>query len=206
MAYTNNHIETSGNAFGTGRTNAAAGTGLGALGQKYESLRSYGWIIEIEPVPFGSETGGRPSADVDVLKLACKQVGAIGYTTEDIAVDRVNDKFYYPGKYSTDETTLTFDNFVEGDSAESLFAWMNGTFDPTTGRMGTGETLKRNIKIHQLGPDNTEVMTIHLWGAYPRFWRLSELNYSQSEFHTIEVGVRYDFVTHEAYGDDAPTL
>tara|TARA_R110000765_G_scaffold420407_1_gene525393 strand:+ start:577 stop:1191 length:615 start_codon:yes stop_codon:yes gene_type:complete len=201
MPYTNNNIETSGSAFGTNRTNAAMGEGLGALGQKYESLRSYGWVIEITPPATGTVGDmGRPHGETtNTLKLACKQIGAIGYTTEDIAVDRVNDKFYYPGKYSTDETTLTFDNFVAGDSATALFAWMNGTFDPVTGRMGQGVDLKQNIKIHQLGPDNTEVMTIHLWGAYPRFWRLSELNYSQSEFHTIEVGVRYDFVTHEVY-------
>ena len=205
MAYTNNNIKTEGNSFGKNRSDLTTGTAgtLGALGQKYESLRSYGWVIEIEtpivPVP-GDNTQGRLTGDgSDTLKLACKQIGAIGYTTEDIAVDRVNDKFYYPGKYSTDETTLTFDNFVAGDSASALFDWMNGTFDPANGTMGTGAALKRNIKIHQLNPQNVEVMTITLYGAYPRFWRLSELNYSQSEFHTIEVGVRYDFVTHEAH-------
>jgi len=177
----------------------AAGDGLGALGQKYEAIRAYGWVLEL---PFDATstggTTGRPKGEA--LKIACKQIGAVGFTTEDIAVDRVNDKFYYPGKYSTDETTLTFDNLVTGAAANMLFSWItSATFNPNTGSMGTGSTLKENLKIHQLNPNNEEIMTIHLWGAYPRFWRLSELNYSQSEFHTIEVGVRYDFVTHEGY-------
>jgi len=194
MPYANNNI-TAGTQKSDRNLNSTAGA-LGTLSQKYEALRSYGWVMELP----GATATGYDRDMQETLRVAVKQIGAIGFTTEDIAVDRVNDKFYYPGKYSTDETTFTFDNLVGGEAATELFSWMQGTFDPYTGQMGQSDSLKQNLQIHQLAPDLTEVMTINLYGAYPRFWRLAELNYSQSEFHTIEVGVRYDFATHIAYG------
>ena len=45
--------------------------------------------------------------------LAAKQVNGIGISVEDIPVHRVNDQVFYPGKPSTEEMTVTFDNVVK---------------------------------------------------------------------------------------------
>ena len=172
---------------------------LNTLSQQYDSLRTYSWLISIGGL--GDTTGaeGSPRDQTNSLTLACKQVGAIGFQVEDIAVDRVNDKFYYPGKYSADETTLTFDNLVTGEAANALFGWISETYDPTTGVLGTS-SMKRKIQITQLDADHNPKMMITLYGAYAKFYRLAELNYSTNDFHTIEVGVRFDFALQEMIG------
>ena len=172
---------------------------LNTLSQQYDSLRTYSWLISIGGL--GDTTGaeGSPRDQTNSLTLACKQVGAIGFQVEDIAVDRVNDKFYYPGKYSADETTLTFDNLVTGEAANALFGWISETYDPTTGVLGTS-AMKRKIQITQLDADHNPKMMITLYGAYAKFYRLAELNYSTNDFHTIEVGVRFDFALQEMIG------
>jgi len=168
---------------------------LNTLSQQYDSLRTYSWLVSIEGLGI-SEAGDSPSDQTNALTLACKQIGAIGFSVEDIAVDRVNDKYYYPGKYSADETTFTFDNLITGKAAAALFAWISETYDPRTGKLGTSD-MKRKIVITQLDADHTPKMTITLYGAYAKFYRLAELNYSTNDFHTIEVGVRYDFAVQE---------
>ena len=168
---------------------------LNTLSQQYDSLRTYSWLVSIEGLET-NEAGTDPREQTNALTLACKQIGAIGFNVEDIAVDRVNDKFYYPGKYSADETTFTFDNLISGKAAEALFSWMSETYDPKTGQLGTS-LMKRKIVITQLDADHTPKMTITLYGAYAKFYRLAELNYSTNDFHTIEVGVRYDFAVQE---------
>ena len=191
MAFTNNNITNEYfDQFRNGGDNR-----LNTLSQQYDSLRTYSWLVSIEGLGTG-ETGTNPRDQTNALTLACKQIGAIGFSVEDIAVDRVNDKFYYPGKYSADETTFTFDNLIKGDAAETLFKWISETYNPTTGQLGTS-AMKRKITITQLDADHTPKMTITLYGAYAKFYRLAELNYSTNDFHTIEVGVRYDFAVQE---------
>ena len=163
------------------------------LSHHLESQRAYQWEVEIAT--------GVGSGDDEVLTLACKQITAAGMTSEDIIVDRVNDKFHYPGKVSPEDVTFTFDNLAlkEYDLAERLYAWMSTTYDSIHGTFtpsivdGAG-TFKTKIKIYSL--DNHMQPTKHasLFGAYPKSWKLAEFNYATNEFHTIEVVVKYDFI------------
>ena len=191
MAFKNNKI--TGEYFDQFRT--GDDNRLNTLSQQYESLSTYSWLVSIEGLGDGIADGS-PRDQTNTLTLACKQIGAIGFSVEDIAVDRVNDKFYYPGKYSADETTFTFDNLVKGDAAEALFDWMSETYNPRTGALGTA-AMKRKIVVTQLDSEHNPIMAITLYGAYAKHYRLAELNYATNDFHTIEVGVKYDFAVQE---------
>jgi hypothetical protein len=164
---------------------------LPMLSHGLESYRAYQWEVEIA-LPTG--IGG----DETTLTLAAKQISQIGFTSEDIVVDRVNDKFYYPGKVAPEEVTFTFDNLVKGDLAQMLFDWMTNTYDPRSGVFtptfiqGAGG-FKSNIKIYFLDNTMFPVKHVYLYGAYPKAWKLAEFNYTTNEFHTIEVTVRFDF-------------
>jgi len=166
-----------------------ASDNIPTLSHNLESYRAYQWEVEISLPDAENE---------EVLTLAAKQVSQIGFTSEDIVVDRVNDKFFYPGKVTPDEVTLTFDNLVMGSVASKLFDWMSNTYNPITGaftqqfNQGVGG-FKNHIKIYQLDNTMYPVKHIHLYGAYPKAWKLAEFNYATNEFHTIEVTVRYDF-------------
>jgi len=163
---------------------------LPTLSHNLESFRAYQWEVEIDT----------PDGGIDeTLTLAAKQISEFGFTSEVITADRVNDKFYYPGKVTTDEVTITFDNLVKDRTAEKLYDWMSSVYNPVTGtftqefRQGLG-SFKRDISIYQL--DNTMIPVKHtrLYGAFPNSWKMSELNYATNEFHTLQCSLRYDFV------------
>lgn len=171
------------------------------LSTKLDSIRPYQFEVEFR-LPTTQGGGGS-----QLLTVAAKQVSEIGYTVEDIEVHRVNDRYYYPGKASPEEVTITFDNLkhdVEGGSdiaLEKLYDWAQVTYDPLTGHFGdtgTGARVKTNMKIHQLDEDLNPLASVTLYGAYPKSFKTSEYNYSTvGDFHTITMSFRYDFMSAE---------
>ena len=146
--------------------------------------------------------------------MACKKITQPGFTVEDIEVHRVNEKFYYPGKPTPDNITVTFDNLIKGDVADALFAWMRSVYDPVYGihyaGLGNGTSdvnqspeglagmtqapiFKRTVTIWQLDAHRNPVTHVNLYGCYPKGWKLGEFNYETNDFHTIEMDLRYDF-------------
>tara|TARA_R110000751_G_scaffold257700_4_gene357123 strand:- start:1829 stop:2476 length:648 start_codon:yes stop_codon:yes gene_type:complete len=180
------------------------------LFHQYDSYRAYSWLIRINGI--GGATGsilnsiGLSDPD-NMLTLAAKQVGQIGYNVDDIMVDRVNDKFYYPGRPSMEETVVTFDNLLKGDVAKALFDWMRTTYDPIQGvhsySIVGGSSNKRTVDVIQLDHQRQPKMVARLYGCYPKNWRLAEFNYSANDFHSIEVSLRYDIVGYFRVGDSA---
>jgi hypothetical protein len=126
--------------------------------------------------------------------LAAKQVTEAGFTTEDIEVHRVNDRVYYPGKSSTDELTVTFDNLYQPQIATKLHNWMSRTYNPKSGAMGLAADVKGTAVILQLDAKGNPIGGTKLIGIYPKSWKVAEFNYATNEFHTIQMGFRYDFV------------
>ena len=164
------------------------------LSHNLEAYRKYQWEVEIE-------TG--IAADVTKLTLAAKNVSPVQGTLDDIIVPRVNDRYFYPGLMMPEEVTITFDNLVKGQVSEHLFDWFSSVYDPVHGIFtpafvqGNGE-FKRNIKIFQLDNTGFPVKHIHLFGAYPKMWKSNDFSYGESEYHTIDVSLRFDFFTQEA--------
>lgn len=204
----------------TGRVLDVAGATAGSeLFHRYDSYRTYSWLVRINELGgvVGSiaSTLGISSPD-NVLTLAAKQVGQIGYSVEEIMVDRVNDKFYFPGRPSTEDTVITFDNMLKGDAARGLWNWMRTTYDPITGTHSAsvlsnfagqviegGGGFKRTVDVVLLDHQRQPQWVARLYGCWPKNWRLAEFNYSSNEFHSIEVTLRYDMVGYFRIGDTA---
>ena len=183
------------------------------LSHALESFRAYSWEIQIPQ--FAGVLSQVPGLENnDRLTLACKKITQPGFTVEDIEVHRVNEKFYYPGKPTPDNITVTFDNLIKGDVADALFAWMRSVYDPVYGihyaGLGNGTTdvnqspeglagmtqapiFKRTVTIWQLDAHRNPVTHVNLYGCYPKGWKLGEFNYETNDFHTIEMDLRYDF-------------
>ena len=168
-----------------------------------DSVRAYQFECRFAGLPPGFATEG------DNLTLAAKQVSPVSVSVEDIVVDRVNDKLYYPGKFTAENITITFDNLYVAQSTPALWNWFKSIYDPVTGDMtqfaapgggGVGSFKANKLTITEL--DNTQEphATIELYGVYPTGVRFSEKNYSTNEFSTIECTFRYDFVDYEKTG------
>jgi hypothetical protein len=196
------------------------------LSHALESFRSYSWEIQIPK--FAGSLGNVPGLDnQDRLTLACKKITQPGFTVQDVEVHRVNEKFYYPGKPSPDDITVTFDNLIKGDIADALFAWMRSVYDPVYGvhygGIGNGTAsvnpspeglaglteapiFKKTVTIFQLDAHRNPRTHVNLYGCYPKGWKLGEYNYATSDFHTIEMTLRYDFAVQFTENSDIDTV
>lgn len=180
-----------------------AGESLPIISTTLDSVRSYQFEVQF----FGLPSVVSLQQQVD-LTLAAKQVGAIGYGVEDIVVNRMNDKVYYPGVATFDSVTITFDNLYLRRTCASLWNWFKTIYDPITGDAtklaapgGAGNFTFKATKMRIVELDNTRTphAAVELYGVYPKSVRFSEKNYGSNDFATIEVEFRYDFLDYFNY-------
>ena len=182
------------------RANFEPGKSLPKLSTKLDSVRSYQFEVKFFGLPvefIGTQ---------QVLTAAAKQVGPIGGQIDDIVVDRLNDKVYYPGKFTPENVVITFDNQLLSQTTPALWNWFKSIYDPMTGDMtkfsapgGPGNKSFKASKMTVLELDNTNEphAYIEMYGVYPTGVKFSEKNYGTNEFSTIEVTFRYDFVDYD---------
>ena len=183
-----------------GRTIERNGQGLPTISEGLNSVRTYSFECHFD-LPNGVREGGGDN----FLTLAAKQVSNTGFTVEDIEVHRVYDRVFYPGKPSPEEVTITFDNLYQKKVANTLWSWFQSIYNPMTGELlenvstslgvePRGDFKSRELKIYQLDPHGKPLMTTKLFGVYPKSWKTAEFNYTNNDFHTIEMSFRYDFM------------
>jgi hypothetical protein len=179
-----------------------------------DSVRAYQWEIT-----FAKAGLDKLGDQVKPLTLAAKQVNGIGMSVEDIEVNRVNDKVYYPGRPSMEELVVTFDNLQQTKVDKLLFSYFSSVYNPVTGVLGSGQVtetgaptaglqapFKGTLSILQLDGKGDIRNEIKLFGCYPKNITHGEYNYSTNEFHTLEMTFRYDFfhTSENAGGNIAP--
>ena len=181
------------------RANFEPGKSLPKLSTKLDAVRSYQFEVKFFGVP--QEFIGTQQ----VLTAAAKQVSPIGGSVDDIVVDRLNDKMYYPGKFTPENVVITFDNQLLSQTTPALWNWFKTIYDPMTGDMtklsapgGPGNKSFKASKMTVLELDNTNEphAYIEMYGVYPTGVRFSEKNYATNDFSTVEVTFRYDFVDY----------
>jgi hypothetical protein len=184
--------------------------GLPVISEGLDSVRAYQFEMHLV-IPGGADAPGGVGPPApgghEKLTLACKQVTAAGFSTEDIEVHRVNDKVFYPGKASPEELTVTFDNLYQPQIANTLWNWFSSIYDPMSGKFNANSADKpprtgwkaQRATIVSLDAHGQPLMETRLFGVYPKSWKTAEFNYSTNDFHTIEVVFRYDFMEHVSY-------
>ena len=76
------------------RANFEPGSTLPKISTKLDAIRAYQFEVKFFGLP--SEF----TLQQQELTAAAKQVGPIGGAVDDIVVDRLNDKVFYPGKFT----------------------------------------------------------------------------------------------------------
>jgi len=181
------------------RANFEPGKTLPKISTKLDAIRAYQFEVKFFGLP------PEFTMQQQELTAAAKQVSPIGGSVDDIVVDRLNDKVFYPGKFTPDAVTVTFDNQVLSQNTPALWSWFKSIYDPITGDMtklsapgGPGNKSFKASKMTILELDNTNEphSYIEVYGVYPTGVRFSEKNYATNDFSTIEVTFRYDFVDY----------
>ena len=174
--------------------------GLPFISTELDSVRSYQWEFSLF-IP-----DGFPGNSVEfsrAITLGAKQISTFGFEYEDIEVNRMNDKVYYPGKIGQQEITVTFDNLLNFKEGRLLLDYVGTVYSQRTGKSFTPDTYKTKIRIREFNGAGEIQQVIDLIGAYPKSYTRSEKNYSTSEFDTIEMKFRYDFI--EVYNGEVET-
>lgn len=174
--------------------------GLPFISTELDSVRSYQWEFSLF-IP-----DGFPGNSVEfsrAITLGAKQISTFGFEYEDIEVNRMNDKVYYPGKIGQQEVTVTFDNLLNFKEGRLLLDYVGTVYSQRTGKSFTPDTYKTKIRIREFNGAGEIQQVIDLIGAYPKSYTRSEKNYSTSEFDTIEMKFRYDFI--EVYNGEVET-
>lgn len=184
------------------RANFTPGKTLPKVSTKLDSVRAYQFECRFYGLPvevLGSQQD---------LTAAAKQVSPIGGSVDDIVVDRLNDRLFYPGKFSPEEVTITFDNQLLSNTSPALWAWFKSIYDPLTGDLvkasapgGPGNKSFKAAKLTIIELDNTNEphAFVEMYGVFPKSVRFSEKNYATNEFSTLEVTFRFDYLDYGKY-------
>ena len=182
------------------------GTDLPKISTSLDSVRAYQFEVRFFKLPNITQGVNRLDQDtVNTITTAAKQVSPIGGSVDDIVVDRLNDKVYYPGKFTPEAVTITFDNQLLSKTTPALWEFFKTIYDPITGDLtkltkpgGPGGSFNlEKVEIYEFDNTNNLHAAIGLFGVYPTGVRFSEKNYSTNDFSTVEVTFRYDFVDYQ---------
>lgn len=175
--------------------------GLPIISTDLDSVRTYGWEVDFT-LPPGLDLGqGSTTNDLKrSLTLGAKSVSEFGFNFQDIEVNRLNDKAYYPGKITNDEVTITFDNLLRAGGQEYttegqlLLKYMSVVYSQDLGRSLTTQ-YKQPVRIKEFDTAGNVRAIYELIGAYPRSYKKAEKNYATgNEFDTIQLILRFDFL------------
>lgn len=156
-----------------------------------DSVRQYQWEVQIFPPELA---GVGTAAFKEGFILGAKQVQGLGYSLKDIEVHRVNDKVFYPGKVEQEEVSVTFDNLLNYPLTEDLFKYLNNAYNMQTGFYRDANAIKGSMVVLEFDGAGNIKNQIELKGVYPKSYMKADKNYAQSEFDTLEVKFRYDFM------------
>ena len=166
-------------------------TGLPFISTDLDAVRSYQWELDLViPAEFPGNTTNLKRA----ITLGAKQISTFGFEYEDIEVNRMNDKVYYPGKITMDELTVTFDNLLNLKEGKLLLDYVGTVYSQRTGKSFSPDTYKTRARIREFNGAGEINQVIDLIGCYPKSYTRAEKNYSTSEFDTVEVKFKYDFI------------
>jgi len=184
---------------------------LPLISQGLDAVRTYQWEFQLDlPAIKVTNTVDQLEAAViggntqETVTLAAKQVGGFGYKFADIEVHRVNDKVFYPGKLEQDELTVTFDNLLATSMGRLFYEYLASVYDMRTGHYnsdgGAVGSYKTSARILEFDGGGNIQTVYDFKGLYPKGFTKAEKNYSTSEFDTMEVKFRWDFMNIQTGG------
>ena len=174
--------------------------GMPVISTELDSVRAYGWEVEFS-LPPGFRLGGKDAnSTLRSMTLGAKTVSEFGFNLQDIEVNRMNDKAYYPGKVTNDEVTITFDNLLTAGGekfnteGQLLMEYLNMVYSQTLGRSVTTD-YKQRLRIKEFDTAGSVRAIYELIGAYPKAYKKAEKNYAtNNEFDSVQVTFRFDFL------------
>ena len=147
----------------------------------YQPKRKNQWYIRF---------AGLNRIETAMLKTSGLPSGSFGV----IEVDYINQKYYFPGKWSWDEIEMSLRDFTGKSTAQAIYDWWKANmYNPDTGKQGYGNVVKKSVEIILMSPAGEDLEKWILTGAFPIKvdWG-DDLDYKEEGERTLNVTWRYD--------------
>lgn len=154
-----------------------------------------------------------PLRGEDVLWWA-KTVTTPSFDVSEVTHDFLDNKYYYPGRVTWNEVSMTLVDPVSPDAVGQTNALLEamgykvpsnvntlGTITKTTD-IDTGATALGDVVISILNADGEPIETWRLQNPFIKSAKYGDLDYSNDELRTITLGLRYDWATCEIITPD----
>jgi hypothetical protein len=146
----------------------------------------------------------------DVVWFA-KSVKVPSFSVGETEHDFLDNKFYYPGKTTWEEVSMTLVDPASPDATELTMEILENSgysvkkAPPSVGD-GTASTISKrsavqsgiqNLKIEVLDDKGSAIETWTLNNPFIKSVSFSDLDYSNEDLRTIDLSIRYDWATCE---------
>lgn len=130
----------------------------------------------------------------DDLRLTCHTVSIPNISVDEVAIDRMHEKYYVAGsKVTYGEVKLDFYDFVDNKAAAALLKWYTSVYDQNSSLMGYPQDYKRDLTLLVYGPDHSIVESWLFVGAWPKSYDRPGMDWKNgNEVRNISVALRID--------------
>ena len=152
-----------------------------------------------------------PLGGEDVLWWA-KTVTTPSFDDSEVTHDFLDNKYYYPGRVTLNEVSMTLVDPVSPDAVGQTNALLEamgykvpdsvntlGTIAKST-NVDTGATALGDVVISVLDANGSPIETWTLQNPFIKSAKYGDLDYSNDELRTITLGLRYDWATCDIDG------
>lgn len=143
---------------------------------KFQPLAKRQFILAIEGIDaFLVKTASRPT-----------------FTTEEVAINWINQTRYIGGKTTFNTMTVTLHDAVGPSGAQQVMEWIRAKYESVSGREGYADFYKRDIQLKLLDPVGTVIQLWDIKGAFITEANFNDLSYEGSDLVEISLTLRYD--------------
>lgn len=130
----------------------------------------------------------------DDLRLTCHTVSIPNISVDEVAIDRMHEKYYVAGsKVTYGEVKLDFYDFVDNKAAKALLKWYTDIYDQQTSLMGYPKDYKRDLTLLVYGPDHSIVESWLFVGSWPKSYDRPGMDWKDGNtVRNVTVNLRID--------------
>lgn len=146
------------------------------LGNKFEPLRKFRWIISINGI------------DAFTAKSATRPQVTFGETV----IDYINQRRYVAGKATWAPMNLVLNDPITPSASQKVMEWVRLCWENISGRMGYATFYYKDITLKMLDPVGAVVQQWTLKDAWIQDANFNDLDYSSDDLSDIALVIRFN--------------
>jgi hypothetical protein len=156
----------------------------GNANSSYEPQRVSGALLHVTGI-------GNGAVDT-TFTAALKSFPLPKWTNTPQIVGYLNEKRKFAGNPEFDDLSVSFQDYVDLNTAQTLLAWDQLVYDPNAGTIGLKANYARTGLVQMFAPDGSFTRQYHLIGMWPSSFDHGEIEQGGDDLLAINVGFAID--------------